>query len=155
MRQIVTIVCTLGITMLSFAQDNTRILNRDEENLLKINHQFIRNFLNNDTIEHNRIIHPLYFLFIGTDGKLADRIEYMKGWAHGYDKNNMPEFGLQEEQVRVFGDMALIVAKTRDKTLKDGKWVTGETRYTDTYLKEKGEWKCVQVQLTKIATTQN
>ena len=79
----------------------------------------------------------------------------MKGWAHGYDKNIMPEFALQEEQVRIFGEMALFVAKTRDKTLKDGKRVTGETRYTDTYIKEKGEWKCVQVQLTKMTAILN
>ena len=155
MKRIILFVWTLGIAMMSFAQNSTQVLGGDEETLLKINHQFIRNFLNNDTIEHNKIIHPLHFLFIGKDGKLANRNEYMKGWADGYDKNTMPEFALQEEQVRIFGEMALIVAKTRDKTLKDGKWVTGETRYTDTYIKEKGEWKCVQVQLTKMTAIQN
>jgi len=116
-----------------------------------INRQFIKNFLNNDTVEHSKIIHPSNFLFIGTNGKLLDRNEYMQAWAHGYDKTIMPEFDLEEVQVRVFDNMALIVAKTKDKKIKDGVYVTGETRYTDTYIKEKGEWKCVQVQLTRIA----
>ena len=124
---------------------------KDETALLSINRQFIRNFLNNDTVEHNKIIHPSNFLFIGTNGKLLDRNEYMQAWAHGYDKTMMPEFDLEDVQIRIFENTALIVAKTKDKKIKDGAYVTGETRYTDTYIKEKGEWKCVQVQLTRIA----
>ena len=79
----------------------------------------------------------------------------MAGWAHGYDQKLIPEFLLEEVQVRIFGEMALIVAKTRDKTMKDGQWTDGETRYTDTYIKEKGEWKCVQVQLTRMPSLTN
>jgi ketosteroid isomerase-like protein len=75
----------------------------------------------------------------------------MQAWAHGYDKTRMPEFHLEEVQIRMFNDMALIVARTKEKKIKDGSYVIGETRYTDTYIKEKGEWKCVQVQLTRIA----
>ena len=121
----------------------------DEATLITINRQFIKNFLNNDTVEHTRIIHS-DFLFIGKDGSLHDRKEYMTAWARGYDQKVTPEFVLEQVQVRIFGDMALIVAKTRDKTMKDGQWMIGETRYTDTYVKEKGEWKCVQVQLTRM-----
>src|SRR6185295_5345635 len=134
-----------GMTIASYGQS------KDETALLSINRQFISNFLNNDTVEHNKIIHPSHFLFIGTNGKMLDRNEYMEAWAHGYDKNMMPEFDLEDVQIRIFDKMALIVAKTKDKKIKDGIFITGETRYTDTYIKEKGEWKCVQVQLTRIA----
>jgi len=126
----------------------------EEATLIALNRQFIQNFLNNDTVEHTRIIHS-NFLFIGKDGSLHDRKEYMAGWAHGYDQRVIPEFTLEDVQVRIFDDMALIVAKTRDKTMKDGQWTTGETRYTDTYIKEKGEWKCVQVQLTRMPVQTN
>lgn len=135
-----------GIAIASFAQSS-----KDEATLLSINRQFIRNFLNNDTVEHNKIIHCSNFLFIGTNGKLLDRNEYMQAWAHGYDKTIMPEFDLEEVHIRMFNDMALIVARTKDKKIKDGSYVMGETTYTDTYIKEKGEWKCVQVQLTRVA----
>jgi len=136
----------LGIIITSFSQSS----NKDKTALISINRQFIRNFLNNDTVEHNKIIHPSNFLFIGTNGKLLGRNEYMQSWAHGYDKTVMPEFELEEVQVRIFDNTALIVAKTKDKKIKDGAYVTGETRHTDTYIKEKGEWRCVQVQLTRI-----
>jgi len=147
MKYLLSLILLIGITFTNFAQSS----NTDETVLILINRQFIRNFLNNDTVEQNKIIHPSNFLFIGTNGKLLDRNEYMQAWAHGYDKSIMPEFNLEEVQVRIFGDMALIVAKTKGKRLKDdGAFVTGETRYTDTYIREKGEWKCVQVQLTSI-----
>lgn len=132
-----------------YAQEAQQAANAEVATLIAINRQFIKNFINNDTVEHTRIIHP-NFLFIGKDGSLHDRNEYMAGWAHGYDQTVIPEFVLEEVQVRIFGDMALIVAKTRDKTMKDGQWAIGETRYTDTYIKQKGEWRCVQVQLTRM-----
>jgi hypothetical protein len=146
MKQLLLLILLPGAGLSTFAQAS-----KDETALLSINRQFIRNFLNNDTVEHNKIIHPSNFLFIGTSGKLLDRNEYMQAWAHGYDKTIMPEFDLENVQIRIFDNMALIVAKTKDKKIKDGTYITGETRYTDTYIKEKGEWKCVQVQLTRIA----
>src|SRR5215510_12099054 len=146
MKHLLLLILIPGIAIGSFAQSS-----KDEATLLSINRQFIQNFLNNDTVEHNKIIHPRNFLFIGTNGKVLDRNEYMQAWAHGYDKTVMPEFNLEEVQIRIFDDMALIVARTKDKKIQDGSYVMGETRYTDTYIKEKGEWKCVQVQLTRVA----
>jgi hypothetical protein len=35
--------------------------------------------------------------------------------------------------------------------IRDGKESTGMSMYTDTYIKENGEWKCVQAQLSKLA----
>jgi ketosteroid isomerase-like protein len=144
---LLAIVVVSGATIHAQSEENAS--KNDEAALVAVNRQFIKNFINNDTVEHTRIIHS-DFLFIGKDGSLHDRKEYMTGWAHGYDQKIIPEFVLEEVQVRIFGDAALIVAKTRDKTMKDGQWTIGETRYTDTYIKEKGEWRCVQVQLTRM-----
>ena len=146
MKHLLLLILVAGVVIPGFGQSSAS----DETTLILINRQFIRNFLNNDTLEHSKIIHPSNFLFIGTNGKVLGRNEYMQAWAHGYDKTMMPEFELEEIQVRIFDNTALIVAKTRDKKIKDGAYVSGETRYTDTYIKEKGEWRCVQVQLTRI-----
>ena len=135
MKHLLSLILLPGFVITGFAQSSSA----DETVLILINRQFIRNFLNNDTLEHNKIIHPSSFLFIGTNGNLLDRKEYMQAWAHSYDKSIMPEFDLEEVQVRIFDNMALIVARTKDKRLKDGAFVTGETRYTDTYIKERGK----------------
>ena len=123
----------------------------DVEILTRINEQFIRNYLNNDTVAHNKIIHPDKFLIVRSDGSLMNRRDYMLEWSKGYNKETIPEFQMLEPIVRVFGDMAVITAKTRFKYKKDGNWVIGETRYSDTYIRENGQWRCVHVQLTKMA----
>src|SRR4030095_745880 len=119
MKHLLLLLLMAGIAFASFTQSSI-----DETTLLSINRQFIKNFLNNDTVEHNKIIHPSNFLFIGTNGKLLDRNEYMQAWAHGYDKTITPEFDLEEVQVRIFDNMALIVAKTKDVKIKDGGYDT-------------------------------
>ena len=105
--------------MSSMTAQSTNSVTRDEEILIAINRQFIQNFLTNDTIAHSKISDS-NFLFIGTDGSVHNRSDYMAAWLHGYDKRVMPEFHLEHVQVRVFGNMALIVAKTKDKTMKNG-----------------------------------
>src|SRR5262245_32497429 len=124
----------------------------DVADLTSINEQFIRNYLNNDTVAHNKIIHPDKFLIVRSDGSLMNRKDYMLEWSKGYNKETIPEFQMLEPIVRVFGDMAVITAKTRFKYRKDGQWVIGESRYSDTYIRENGQWRCVHVQLTKIPT---
>jgi len=122
----------------------------DVADLTRINEQFIRNYLNNDTVAHNKIIHPDKFLIVKSDGSLMNRRDYMLEWSKGYNKETIPEFQMLEPIVRVFGDMAVITAKTRFKYQKDGKWTIGESRYSDTYIRENGKWRCVHVQLTKM-----
>lgn len=63
MKQLLLLILVPGIASSSFAQAS-----KDEAALLSINRQFIRNFLTNDTVEHNKIIHPSNFLFIGASG---------------------------------------------------------------------------------------
>jgi hypothetical protein len=46
--------------------------------------------------------------------------------------------------------MALIRSKTVFTKIVDGKEVSGNSIYTDTYIKENGEWLCVQAQLTRV-----
>jgi len=122
----------------------------DVADLTRINEQFIRNYLNNDTVAHNKIIHPDKFLIIKSDGSLMNRRDYMLEWSKGYNKETIPEFQMLDPIVRVFGDMAVITAKTRFKYQKEGKWLIGESRYSDTYIRENGQWRCVHVQLTKM-----
>jgi hypothetical protein len=122
----------------------------DEKTLIKLNDDFIRNFVNNDTVAHNLIIHPSKFLLINADGALVDRKTYMMNWSRGYDKKVLPEFEYRDTEVRLFGTMAIVIAKTHFRVQRDGKWGTGETRYADTYIKENGRWWCVQAHLTRM-----
>lgn len=121
----------------------------DRAVLHALNAQFIRNFLHNDTVAHNAIIHPDFLCITGA-GTVVERSDYMKGWAHGYDPGFYTHFEMRNEFIRVLGNTALVRAETYYSFMDNGKELFRSTVYTDTYLKIEGRWWCVQAQLTPV-----
>ena len=126
------------------------IAKTDEEILSKLNAQFIKNFINQDTVAHNKIIHK-DFVCIYSTGAIIDRDTYMKDWSNGYTTSKYTSFHYTDESIRLFGNMALVRSKTVYTKTIDGQTVHGNTIYTDTYVKENGRWWCVQAQLTAVS----
>ena len=125
------------------------IVKTDKEILSELNAQFIKNFVTQDTVSHNKIIHK-DFTCILSSGAIVDRQTYMKDWAHGYETSHYTSFSYTDEFIRVFGNMALVRSKTVYTKTVDGQTVHGNTVYTDTYVKENDRWWCVQAQLTPV-----
>lgn len=121
----------------------------DSAVLSAINKKFIDNFLNQDVPSHNKIIHK-NFVCIESNGNIIPRDLYLKNWASDFDNSGYTSFSYQDEYIRLFGNMALVRAKTVYTKLVNKKSITGYTIYTDTYLKEDGGWKCIQVQITPV-----
>jgi hypothetical protein len=127
----------------------TETKSKDLAELSRLNAQFIRNFINEDTTSHGKIIHP-DFVCIQGSGVIVGREAYLNDWATGYRTSGYKTFDYSEEFIRVFGDMALIRSKTTYTRDTDGKAAKGYTIYTDTYVRENGKWRCVQAQITPI-----
>ena len=123
----------------------------DKEKLSKLNALFIKNFITQDTLMHNQIIHS-DFVCIEGNGKITNKKEYMTAWATDYQNGKFISFSITNEHIRIFGNMALIRSKTVYKRVQEGKEVSGNSIYTDTYIKENGRWWCVQAQITPVAT---
>ena len=121
----------------------------DSQRLSELNAQFIRNFVNQDPQAHNQIIHKS-FICIEGDGSIVDRDTYMKNWGTDYARSGYTSFSYGEEQIRIFGNMALVRSKTTYTKNIDGKNITGYSIYTDTYIKENGKWSCVQAHITPV-----
>lgn len=121
----------------------------DSAVLSAINKKFIDNFLNQDVLSHNKIIHK-DFVCIESDGNIVPRNVYLENWATDFDNSGYTSFSYRDEAIRIFGNTALVRAKTVYTKIVNKKLITGYTIYTDTYLKEDGEWKCVQVQITPV-----
>ena len=153
MFKIISFFLLLFIETSLFAQLNsgkqsvTNNMKDDHAQLSALNHQFIQNFLHSDTVEHNKIIYKDFLCILG-NGLIINRNDYMKGWAHGYELSGYTSFTMQNEQIRIFGNTALVRAETPYTIVKDGKEISSTTIYTDTYIKLDGRWWCVQVQLT-------
>ena len=127
----------------------TNAQSADLNELSKLNAQFITNFIAEDTVSHSRIIHK-DFVCIQSNGAIVGREDYLKGWARGYTTAGYKSFSFTDEYIRIFGNTALVRSKTVYTKEVDGKIVSGASVYTDTYVKEKGRWLCVQAQITGI-----
>lgn len=134
-----------------FAQNNGDKMNteNDLKKLSELNEKFIKNYINQDTISHNEIIHE-DFICIENSGEIVKRDEYMNEWAVSYSNGGFTSFDYTDVHIRIYDDMALVRSKTFYTRIKSGKTVSGASVYTDTYIKEKGRWWCIQAQITPI-----
>lgn len=121
----------------------------DSKVLSELNARFIQNFINQDTVAHSKIIHN-NFVCIEGSGAIVNRETYLKNWATDYENSGYTSFRYSEECIRIFGNIALVRSKTTCTANSGDKITEGYTIYTDTYLKENGDWKCVQVQITPV-----
>lgn len=118
--------------------------------LRALNATFIHNFVTCDVAAHDAIIHPR-FRCISTSGSVQNRVDYLKDWATDFDPEVILYWDMRDEDIAIFGDVALVRATTKWVRRLQGQDVTGMTMYTDTYLKEGGKWLCIQAQLSPVA----
>ncbi|HET6995733.1 MAG TPA: nuclear transport factor 2 family protein [Chitinophagaceae bacterium] len=144
MKKIIFSNCLILFLLQSKAQNETT----DMATLKELNAKFINNFVTRDSTSHSRIIHK-DFVCITPDGLSIDRQNYLNWWAHGFDGYTYWDY--RDEDIRIFGNTALVHAKNKFIVLRDGKEVTGMSMYTDVYVKENGQWKCVQAQITRLS----
>jgi hypothetical protein len=117
--------------------------------LSNLNHQFIGNFVRQDTVNHPTIIDP-DFVCIESDGSIVPRATYMKDWAGAYARSGYTSFSYTDESIRIFGTTALVRSKTVYTKTINGTTIKGNSIYTDTYHKRDGKWYCVQAQITPV-----
>jgi len=143
MKKMISIALSLSLLFSGWAQDDS-----DLQKLKQLNARFINNFVTNDTASHGKIIHK-DFVCITSDGRTINRVDYLAGWVHGFD--GFKYWDYRDENIQVFANLALVHSKNKWIVERQGKEITGMSMYTDVYLKENGEWKCVQAQITKVA----
>ncbi len=121
----------------------------DLATLRALNARFINNFVTNDVPSHDAIIHPR-FTCLNSDGSRTERAAYLKAWATGFDPAVIVYWDYRDERIDIFGDAALVSSATKWIRVREGKEVEGMTRYTDTYVRENGSWRCALAQLTAM-----
>jgi ketosteroid isomerase-like protein len=82
------------------------------------------------------------------DGSLMDKAEYMKWVAAPQQKaDHLYDEGLT---VHVYGDAAVVAGIYRESGSNKGKHYVIRSRYTDTWIKRGGIWRCVASHSTLI-----
>lgn len=120
----------------------------DMKVLERLNARFIHNFVTNDTASHSKIIHK-DFVYISSNGEYVNRKKYLEDWAHGF--NGISYWDYRDERISIFGNIALVRATNKMITQRDGKEILSMVMYTDVYIKESGQWLCVQAQISKVS----
>jgi len=68
-------------------------------------------------------------------------------------KLSIDPYTVEDFEVKVLGDSALLYGRTRMTGKFDGAAFESNYRYIDIYVKRKGAWKIVSVQITRIPKT--
>ena len=118
--------------------------------LRTLNERFIRNFVTNDIESDNAIIHQ-QFICLMPNGARLDRDAYLEYWATAFDPGEFVYWDYRDESISIFGNIALVRSTNKYVRRANGTDRVGMTTYTDTYLEENGEWKCIQAQLTPVS----
>lgn len=65
-------------------------------------------------------------------------------------KLRIDPYTVEDFSVRLYGDVALLTGRTRMTGAYDGKPFKSHYRYIDVYARRDGEWKVVNIQITRI-----
>jgi uncharacterized protein (TIGR02246 family) len=88
------------------------------------------------------------FMSVDHHGKLMNRSQYL---ADMKDLSYKPEeIANTETSVYLYGDVAIVTSAYRTKGTADGKPFTHRGRFTDTWIKRDGKWRCAADQETLI-----
>lgn len=60
-------------------------------------------------------------------------------------------FETSDEKIRIYGDAAIITGRSRIKGKFKNEDISGDYRFTDTFIRQGGRWQCAASQSTKIA----
>jgi hypothetical protein len=113
--------------------------------------KFSHNYVMNDVVSHAAITHEK-FVCVNSKGARESRKEYLSRWATGFDPEVIVYWDYRDEQISIFDKVALVRGTNKHTLRRNGTDTTGMNTYTDTYIFENGEWKCIQAQITPVSS---
>lgn len=107
-----------------------------------------RDIVRKDRAGIEKNMHARFFQIDGEGGRHA-RAEFIEMLLD--PKLTIDPYTVPDLEVNQFGDMAQLTATTHMTGKYDGKPFASAYRYIDTYVREKGQWRIVSVQITRLA----
>lgn len=113
----------------------------------------LENIWNQAEVKHD--LHAMYMLLADTfvytddDGSFRDKDQWLAHLEKGSDQYEL--LGNLNMKVDLYVDTAVVTGEYREKIKEKGKMVAHSGRFTDTWIRQGGEWKCVASQSTLIS----
>jgi len=146
MKHIAIAVCVVGLLFggIILAQTQTESV---EQELIKLENEWGEAIVKRDAASIDMLMADEFIaIYDGSAFTKAQYFEFVKSM-----KEEILSFVMDEWQVRVYGDAGVAMARSTTKTRLAGKETTNKLRFTDTWVKRDGRWKCVAAHNSTIA----
>jgi ketosteroid isomerase-like protein len=119
----------------------------DEQALIKIQHDWAKARIKGDS-SYTRRLESENCTVVWPDGSIVNKREDLKSMTGDI---GFTEFQIDDLQVRLYGDTGIVVGQGTIKA-HEGKQnlLGGKFVWTDTFIKQNGEWKVVASQVTPV-----
>jgi len=141
MKRLLSVLAGLLCSVNCFAQ------NKDIETLKKLNADWIASYVTRDTAKMSSIFGNDLVL-INPSGKKFYKKDILKGVMN--PKQQFLSTHVDSVDVRLFGNIGIINAKTSATVKAEGKTSTSKVCYMDVYEKRKGRWYAVAAHVTLL-----
>ncbi len=144
------VVMVLAVACQAFAQAKPAAMAPSasvEKELIKLENDWNDAMVKRDMATLNRVMADDWTI-IDPDGIIVTKAEFLASIKSGEDVFTSAVG--DEWKVRVYVDAAVVLGRWTAKEQYKGKDVSGQYRYTDTWIKKAGRWQCVATAGTKI-----
>jgi ketosteroid isomerase-like protein len=144
------IAFALGVMVLVFgvavsAQPQTATT---EQELLKLEQDWSNADLKGDVAVLDRILAEDWRI-TDNDGAIRIKAQTLAAFKSGEIK--ISSMVSDDMKVRVYGDAAVVTGRDTVKGMWLGKDISGQERWTDTWIRRDGRWQCVATHSSKVA----
>ena len=146
-RILLLALATIAVSCLAVASPK-KVGGRAQEEIKKVEQERNQAVLRSDTAALDRMTSNDYTI-INQQGELRTKAQILDGVKSGAIKFDSRE--LSDLNVRVYGNTAVVTGRVTQKATENGKDTSGENRFTRVYVKEKGRWVSVALQITAVA----
>jgi ketosteroid isomerase-like protein len=130
------VLCVLSACLLA-AQNKS---SGTEQEVMRIEKEMLAAMLKGDASPSERYLADNY-VFTGPDGLNMGKAQSIEDLKSGNLK--LQAATLDNSKVQVYGDTAIVTYSSNDKGTYKGKDISGKTRWTDVFVKQKGRWMIV------------
>jgi ketosteroid isomerase-like protein len=119
-----------------------------EQELLKLEQEWGDALVKPDLAFLDRILGEDY-MFTSPEGEVLTKAQMLAELKSGEDVvSSVVNFDMK---VRVYGNAAVVTGHSTDKETVKGKDISGEYRWTDTWIRKGGRWQCVADHASRVA----
>jgi ketosteroid isomerase-like protein len=119
-----------------------------EQVLLQLERDWEQANAKNDISALERILAP-EFVTTDSDGRVTTRAERMARGRSGAVK--FQSFTQDDYKVVVIGDTAIVTGRITQQGVRDGKDISGQERFTDTFVRRGRQWQAVATHSSRVA----